>query len=139
MMTWHHTFIEGSIDGGVTSTYFIMVLYTLLHSYFVMSTPDRRATMRPLPCVEITKGVAEWCPIPQRAPCSAHQTLAPPLQEGPQLLSQRMNPSNACIDIPCDAGGSAAVPPIPALPLDVHPNDHVNRGQSSNDTIPTAM
>jgi hypothetical protein len=37
------------------------------------------------------------------------------------------------------AGELHPPPPPPPLPASIHPNDHVNRGQSSNDTIPTAM
>jgi fumarate hydratase class II len=51
-------------------------------------------------------------------------------------------PGDEATKRPCDEGGNAdAVPTFPPSPVPtrIHPNDHVNMGQSSNDVIPAAM
>ena len=51
--------------------------------------------------------------------------------------STNMNANEVISNLACRGWASASAPRVKRAP--VHPNDHVNMGQSSNDTFPTAM
>lgn len=45
----------------------------------------------------------------------------------------------AVVEAPLNPNTKPSPHPAPPAPPKVHPNDHVNKGQSSNDTFPSVM
>ena len=85
-------------------------------------------------CGQIREGLAERGGIARHFPVDTYQTGSG--------TSTNMNANEVIANLICLARGAAIGSSKDAAYLDaggVHPNDHVNMGQSSNDTFPTAM
>ena len=85
-------------------------------------------------CGQIASGLTERGGIARHFPVDTYQTGSG--------TSTNMNANEVIANLVCIARGAAIGSSKDASYLEkggVHPNDHVNMGQSSNDTFPTAM
>ncbi len=95
---------------------------------------DGRANAIEAACVQIGEGLADHGGLAAQFPVDTFQTGSG--------TSTNMNANEVIANLICLARGEAIGSSKDSAYLQaggVHPNDHVNMGQSSNDTFPTAM
>jgi fumarate hydratase class II len=95
---------------------------------------DERADAIEAACRQIDKGLPEHGGLARNFPVDIFQTGSG--------TSTNMNANEVIANLVCLARGEAIGHSKDAAYIEaggVHPNDHVNMGQSSNDTFPTAM